>query len=87
MIITHEFVGVVVVHFEEEELAILSPLVQAESGELCADTIIKNNRKSKEEEIKFSLCCLWIQLFGLFFSWNREKHPQKWVRCLRAANP
>lgn len=38
-------------HFGEEEQVILSPAVQAEKHELCADTITKN----KEEEM-FSLC-------------------------------
>lgn len=55
----------VVVHFEKEEWVALSPSVQAEISELYADTITKNNRKSKEEET-FRLCeqsCLiWLSL-------------------------
>ena len=65
--------GIVVLHFEEEEQAILSPSVQAESGDPGADAIIKimaatekNDRKSEEAEI-FSRCSLQIQLLGLVF--------------------
>lgn len=66
--------GTVVLHFEEEQQAILSLSVQAESGDLVADTILKitmvateeNDRKSEEEDI-FSLCSLQIELLGLFF--------------------
>lgn len=59
--------------FEEGQQAILSLSVQAESGDLGADTIInimaataKNDGKSKEGEI-FSLGSLRTQLLGLVF--------------------
>lgn len=77
---------------EEEEQAILSPSVQAESGDPGADALVqtvaateKNDRKSEEGKT-FSLCSLQIQLLGLVFYWNSERQLQKQVRCLRAAN-
>lgn len=66
--------GIVALHFEEEEQVILSPSVQVESGDPSTDAIIrimaasdKTDRESEEGKIFLSLCSLQTELLGLGF--------------------